>query len=788
MRKFFYFISALVITIGISDTLNAHYDSSRSKTLGVSRLAFLQLPPELPDNTIKKISDTVLKKDISINHKDSTANYSLDEIIVSSFKASANSPFAKTTISQKQIRKEASSHSLPMVLGLEPSVVATTEGGLGLGYSNLRVRGSDASRTNITLNGIAINDGESQEMFWVNLPSIGGAMQSIQLQRGVGTSGNGPGAFGATMSMQTLRASSNRYGNAELSLGSYDTYMTAIGLGSGKISLGNESTLSFDGRFAHNNTKGYIRNAKANLNSLFLQGVWENRSNLLKIIYIFGDQSTGITWDGSPIEIYATNRKYNSTGEYYDDEGNIHYYNNETDNYRQHHAQLHYVRVMSHNFDLNATLHFTKGDGYYENYKYNQKFSKYALDNQVIDGVTYKKSDFIIRQLMDNSYYAAILSFNYTPDNLKLIGGATISYYDGDHFGKLLWSKYNASIPANYNWYNNNGKKTDASIFIKAEYMLTNKWLLFLDLQGRNISYHLSGMDKDFVGIDKKLHYNFFNPKAGITYKPTPNSVFYSSIAIANREPSRSDVKESIKAGKTDELKKESMIDFELGYSLNTERFNGGINLYAMEYNNQLVATGRLTETGYVIQENIPDSYRRGIELMAEYKPLKWLAIGGNVTFSKNKLKNYTLYTDTYDNASDWNSVAQTKTYLKSSSLTLSPEIIGMGIIKTTPLKEFEIALSGKYVGKQYLDNSSEAISKVPSYFVMALNASKRFTIRDKYGLTLSLCIDNMLNRKYYSYGWIYKAKFASHEPDYIEKNVYAQATTHFIFRAVFDF
>lgn len=763
MRKFFYFTVALLFTLGVSYTLNA-------------QMAYT-LPPQI-DTTANKEYNNRIKEE------------KLNEVIVTASSASYDSPFAKSFINKEKIRSEAASHSIPMVLGLLPSVVATTEGGLGLGYSKLSVRGSDASRTNIVLNGISINDGESQEVFWVNLPSIGGAMQSIQLQRGVGTSSNGPGAFGATMNLETLRPSNKRYGNAEFSIGSYETYMAALGIGSGRINIGKENSLSFDGRFAHNNTKGYIRNAKADLNSLFLQGAWTNPKNLLKLIYIFGDQSTGITWDGCPIDIYPENRKYNGAGEYYDDEGKVHYYKNETDNYRQHHAQAHYVRSITDNFKVNATFHFTKGDGYYENYKYNQKFSKYALDNQVIDGVTYKKSDFIIRQLMDNKYYASSLSFTYSPYYFNLLGGAAFSYYDGDHFGRMLWSKYNASIPKNYNWYSNNGKKADASAFVRAEYwVLGHSVLLFTDIQGRHVNYRLSGMDKDFVEMGKKLNYNFFNPKAGITYIASDFSKIYGSVAVAHREPSRSDVKESIKAGKVNELKKERLLDFELGYSLDYyNKYKAGINIYAMEYKNQLVATGRLTETGYVIQENVPNSYRRGIELTAECKPWKWISVGGNITFSKNKLRNYTLYTDTYDNATDWNPLPQTKTFLKSSNLTLSPELTGMGIVQVFPLKEMEISLSGKYVGKQYMDNSSLENAKVPSYFVMSFNASKRFKITGKSGVTLSMCIDNLLNRKYYSYGWIYRARFASGEPDYVEKGVYAQATAHFIFRIAFDF
>lgn len=781
MRKFFYFISILLLIIGFTFSTQNLY--SRNRNFGNANYEFANYK----DANFSITNVTY----INLNNNDTIVSDStsikLNEVIVRALRGGKNSPFAKTTINREQILKEPASHSIPMIIALEPGVVATTEGGLGLGYSKFSVRGSDPSRTNITLNGIAINDGESQEVFWVNLPSISGAMQSIQLTRGVGSSSNGPGAFGATMDLQTLNPSLKYYVKGEFSFGSYDTYMSAIGLGSGKLPVGKKGYyFSFDGRFAHNNTHGYIRNAKADLNSLFLQSSLQNSYNLLKFIYIFGDQKSGITWDGCPIEMYPIDRKYNSAGQYYNDDGEIKYYDNETDNYKQHHFQLHYVHDFRDNLKINATLHFTKGDGYYENYKYNQKFSKYNIDNQIIDGVTYKKSDFIIQQLMDNKYYAASLSFNYSPNKLTLTGGATLTYYDGDHFGRLLWSKYNASIPDNYKWYDNNGRKLDGSIFIKTEYQIGSKLSLFIDLQARDINFHLDGMDKDFVFLNKKLHYTFFNPKGGITYLISPYSKLYSSVAMAHREPSRADIKESIKAEKENELKKERLVDFEIGYILQKERFKFTANLYAMEYKDQLVATGRLTETGYVIQENIPNSYRRGVEISAQYTPVNWFLLGANITFSKNRLKNYTLYTDTYDNTTEWTPLPQTQSFIKSSHLSLSPEIIAAGALAFYPFKGGEISLSGKFVGKQYLDNSSMQIAKVPSYFTTSLNISKRFNIKE-FSFTISGSIDNLLNRKYYSYGWIYRAIFASGEEDYIEKAVYSQARTHFIVRLSFD-
>ena len=712
---------------------------------------------------------------------DTLSEKRLDSIIVASTRANANTPVAFSTVGRKEIESNAPSHSLPMMIGMQPSVVATTEGGLGLGYTKFSVRGGDASRTNVTLNGIAINDGESQEVFWVNLPSVMNFLQSIQLQRGVGTSTNGPGAFGATLNMQTRTPSSEPYGVADFSFGSYKTFMESVALGSGALGGKNGNWFSFDVAYNHANTRGYIRNAKARLNSLFFSASWRNPSNSLRFIYIFGDQHTGITWEGCPIDIYPVNRKYNVAGEYYDEQGNVHYYDNETDNYTQHHLQLHYVHQFTPQLTFNATAHFTKGDGYYENYKYNVKFSKYGLENQVVDGVTHKKTDVIIRQGMDNVYYAGAMNMRYRGERLYVIGGANLSFYDGDHDGDMLWSKWNQNIPDHYNWYGNNGKKRDFSLFSKAEYDVAERVMAFLDVQFRNVNLKMSGIDKDFVSLVSDNDYKFFSPKMGVNYRISNSDRVFASLSVGHREPSRSDIKESIKAGKASELKKERVLDYELGYQMERERVTLGINLYAMEYKNQLVATGRLTETGYVIQENIPKSYRRGVELSASYSPANVITFFGNMTLSKNKLKNYTLYVDAYDNATDWNPVAQKRVSLKSSNLIYSPQFIAMGGISVTPFSGFNFGITGKSVGKQYMDNSSMEVAKVPSYFTMSLGASQEFKLSKRNKLRISFCVDNLLNKKYYSYGWLYWAVFDDGSADYVEKGVYSQATTNYI-------
>ena len=712
----------------------------------------------------------------------------LDSIIVSTSRAGVNTPVANTTLGKDVLDRVPSTYSVPTMLNMLPSVVSTTEGGLALGYSNMRVRGSDASRTNITLNGIAINDGESQEVFWVNIPSLPSFLESVQLQRGAGTSVNGPGAFGASLNMQTRTPSSEPYANVDFSAGSYKTFMESIAAGSGSLESVGNGYFNVDLAYNHANTRGYIRNAKANLNSFLASASWRNMRSSLKFIYMLGSQHTGITWEGCPIDIYPTNRKYNVAGEYYDDAGNVHYYDNETDHYTQHHFQLHYVHQFSSKLSLATTLHFTKGDGYYENYKYNVKFSKYGLDPQTIGGVTYKKTDLIIRQGMDNSYVAGAVNLKYRTKKLDLASGINYSFYDGDHIGSILWSKYDQNIDYSRDWYFNTGKKADASAFAKAEIALARNLTGFIDLQYRFINFRMNGPDKDFVSLANKKEYNFFNPKAGLNYKFGKYSRLYGSVSVAHREPSRSDIKESIKAGKQDLLKSERMLDFEFGWQVKTNRIETGINFYSMEYRNQLVSTGRLTETGYVIQENIPDSYRRGVEVSLAYKPVRFITVFGTGTFSRNKLKNYTLFVDAYDNSSDWNPVPQKEVFLKKSNLTLSPELIASGGFTAKPEANTDITITGKYVGKQYMDNSSLEVAKVPSYFTMSLDAAKTFVFKDNSKLRISLCVDNLLNRKYYSYGWIYRAVFDDGSDDYIEKGVYAQATIHFIGKIQFTF
>ncbi len=705
----------------------------------------------------------------------------LDSVVVEAYRAGANTPVSHAAIDLSTLRRQSPVHSVPMVLSLMPSVVSSTEGGNGLGYSSLRIRGSEGSRINVTLNGIALNDGESQQVFWVNIPSLTNLLQDIQVQRGVGTSVNGSGAFGASINMRTLFATSEPYANAEFGFGSYNTFLTTIGVGSGLTKKG----LSFDIRFSHNTGDGYIRNAKSNLNSLFTSLGWYKGTSTFKINYIMGDQKTGITWEGVSAQQMKTDRRFNPAGLYFDIAGNPHYYDNETDNYIQHHIQGHFTHRISGCLTSSTTLHFTKGDGFYENYKPNRKFSSYALGNQVIDGKSYSRSDVIQRQHLDNNYTAFNSNLLFNKEGISSVAGLSYSHYDGDHFGNVVWSMYNEMIPDNFRWYLNRGKKGDLSVFVKTEKNITQSVIAFADLQYRRVKYSLNGEDKDFVSLDWSDVYNFFNPKGGFTVNLNSENQIYASLSVGRKEPGRSDIKESIKALTEKDIKPERVLDYEFGYRLKSEKVDFSANLYLMEYMDQLIPTGKLSETGYVIKENVDRSYRRGLELSTAIRPSKYYGIDANLSLSTNMIKDYTQYTDQFD--ADWNLVSQRAVRFDRSTIALSPSVTSMAMVSFYPCESTIFSINGRYVGKQYLDNTSNEESSIPSYFVMAINASRSIEIKSGRFIDIHLFVDNLLNRKYVSNGWVYTAEFLSGDL-YRTEGLYPQAEINFTAKVSFRF
>ena len=711
---------------------------------------------------------------------ESHKHYTIDSTIVIASRAQSGTPVTSTEIKREQLSKAGTMTSLPMLLSLQPSVVATNEGGTGLGYSKMRVRGSDATRINVNINGITLNDAESQTVFWVNIPGISGFLESVQLQRGAGTSVNGAGAFGATLNMSTLGVTEKPYVNIELSGGSWLTGSATVGVGTGR----SEKGLSFDMRYSYNTTEGYIRNAFARLHSAYASLGSMHGSNSFKLNWILGKQRSGITWEGIPADKLESDRRYNPAGEFTDESGNVCYYDNETDNYLQNHLQGIWVHQFNPNLSMSTTLNYTRGAGYYENYKAGKKFSDYGLQEQTVGGVRYKRSDVIVRQQMANNNFAALANMKYVGEGFFLLGNFSLSFYDGDHYGNLIWAKYNENIPDDWRWYLNTGLKRDLSGFLRGEGdIIGGRMHLYGDIQYRNVNYELSGIDKDFIVLDKDFVYNFFNPKGGFTWNFDSHSKAYASLAVAHKEPSRSDIKEAIKAGEGDRILPGRMLDWEFGYDYTSSSFALSANIYLMEYRNQLLETGKITETGYRVKENVERSYRRGIEFSAGWQALRRLRFDANLALSRNRIKECNLWVDRYDNPDQWNPLPQAVQHIENGEILMSPPIVGMAMATWTPIDKLSLSLRGKYVGKQYYDNTSCDERSLPAYAVFSADA--HYTWKN---IGISLYADNLLNRKYVADAWVYRASFADGSADYIEAGYFPQAGFNFMVKLEFKF
>lgn len=755
----------------------------------------------------------------------------LDSVVVSASRAGRNTPVTYTMVGREQLRKNNPVNSLPMMLNLQPSVVAVNEGGTGLGYSKMTIRGSKGSQINVTLNGITLNDAESQEVFWVNIPALTSLLSSVQLQRGLGTSANGAGAFGASVNMSTASAVADPYVRAEVSAGSYNTFTSTVAAGTGITRSG----VYFDMAYSRSYTDGYIRNAKAKVQSALAVLGWMNAANSLKLTYLMGDQHTGITWNGIDLETYESNRRYNSAGEYYDRFGNVRYYDNQTDNYTQHHIQLNYTHQFPKNVVWSTTLNFTKGDGYYEEYEAGQSVSDYNLQNilgisefpeipEMIDPITglpatddegnvimTTDGDFIEREAMDNYYLVLNSEVRYAGEKVNFTGGVNLSRYDGDHFGRLLWGNrlpetfdydaYNAAET----WYFNNGLKQELNIFARAEYTPFPWMTAYLDLQYRGVTLDMEGPDDDGSPLDYSTQWNFFNPRAGLTFNWSPRNKAYISAALGNREPGRSDIKEVIitnnlaeEAGRPDwmrpDLKPEKMVDVEIGYTYTAPKVTASANLYFMEYFDMLLETGRLSDSGYAIKENVGRGYRRGIELATAWEAFPWMRVDANLTLSMNKIKDYLAYIPVYDANYDFTGRNTVENCGKTNML-MSPSVTGMVQLSFTPLREIAhnslktttLSINGKYVGRQYLDNTSSMDRSIPGYFVSNLALTHEFNVGGGR-LGVGGYINNLFNNMYYADGGASREMYEGSDDITSYVWIYPQAPINFMLKVSYSF
>lgn len=722
-------------------------------------------------------------------------NEKLDSAVVLSSRAGESTPVTFTMLSSSELKAAAPLKSLPMALSLQPSVVAVNEGGTGLGYSKLTVRGSKGSQINVTLNGITLNDPESQEVFWVNIPSLSSMLSSVQLQRGLGTVSNGAGSFGASINMSTNAVHSEPYGSFEYARGAWNTSMTTVSAGTGRLAHGFYAGFVY----SKNSTDGYIRNAFADVQSALATVGWIGERNSVKLTYLMGGQHTGITWEGISKSMLETDRRYNPAGKYEDALGNVRYYDNESDNYAQHHVQLAYTHLFGENWFWTSTLNYTKGDGYYEQYKAGKKLTAYAFDSPVtIDGQEYKKGDFVIRKAMDNSYYVLNTNLRYDGGRLKAVAGVSGYIYDGGHFGNVIWSSLHGGDIDPHQWYDNTGLKREISAFLRGEYALSRSVTAYAEMQYRLVSLDMKGVDDEFSDLAYSTAWPFFNPRAGITFAPGNGHKAYASVALGHREPGRSDIKEVIESNNAGldkaAMKPETMLDFELGYEYSASTFAAGVNLYAMEYRDMLLDTGKLSDSGYSIKENVGRAWRRGVELSTRWKPLEELEVFGNLTFSDNRIKDFTAYVTTYDNMDNWKVTGQIEEKYSNTRILLSPSAVGAFGVNARPFargekfKDFLVNFTGKYVGRQYWDNTGCEDRSLPAYFVADASISNDFKMRSGNVLRLGVYVNNLFNASYCGDAWVYRAYFEAEKEYYQEEGLFPQAPVSCMLKLTYSF
>ncbi|MCU0325611.1 MAG: TonB-dependent receptor, partial [Spirosomaceae bacterium] len=687
---------------------------------------------------------------------DSTKLLNLSEVIVKSTRANEKTGMAFTNVYKQEIRKQNLGQDVPFLLNQLPSVVVTSDAGAGVGYTGIRIRGTDPTRINVTLNGIPYNDSESQGVFWVNMPDFASSVQSIQVQRGVGTSTNGAGAFGASININTLGYEKEAYGETNVSYGSFNTQKTNILASTGLLN----NHFVIDARLSRISSDGFIDRASSNLKSYYISGGYYNKENFIRFNAFSGKEVTYQAWEGVPEALLKENRTYNP-----------YTYENQVDDYQQDHYQLISSFKLNKNWRFNPTLHYTKGRGFFEQFREDDKFSNYGLADIVIGSTTIKRTDLVRRKWLDNDFYGAVFSLDYEPTESKFranVGGGW-NKYDGDHFGDIIWMKNNASTDKNYRWYDNNAIKTDFNIYTKAFYQFNDAFNAYVDLQFRTVGYEMKGIADKRQDITQKANYQFFNPKLGLNYQLNEKSSVYASYSVGNKEPNRTDFVDNAPRVP----KPENLQDLEVGYKIQGSKYRIQANFYNMVYHNQLVLTGQVNGVGEAIRVNVPDSYRRGIELEAGYQFSPKFAINANATFSQNKIKNFTETIVNYDGEAD-----KVINYEKTD-ISFSPNVIAGGQISYYPVKSLELSFLSKYVGKQFMDNTSNDARSLDAFFVNDLRMN--YSLKPKFckELNFSLLVNNLFNHLYepngYTYSYIYERQVIT------ENFYYPQAGTNFL-------
>ncbi|MGZ5286037.1 MAG: TonB-dependent receptor, partial [Flavisolibacter sp.] len=623
---------------------------------------------------------------LSLTSKSQYPDSLMVPVEVKAIRAGTMAPFAKTNLTKKDIARQNMGQDLPFILNQTPSVIVNSDAGNGIGYTGIRIRGTDATRINMTLNGIPYNDAESQGIFFVNLPDFASSVSSLQVQRGVGTSTNGPGAFGASINLSTNETNREAYAEVNNSYGSFNSWKNTVKAGSGL--LGDHFTT--DIRLSRITSDGYIDRASARLSSFYFSTAYVSADTELRLNIFSGNEKTYQAWNGVSESDLQTHRTINYAG--MEKPGTP--YENETDNYKQDHFQFFYNQKISDRLVFSNALFLVKGKGYYEQYKAGELYSDYGLQPRVIGAETIEETDLVRQLWLDNDYYGDVFSIQYQHEKTRLTAGGSVTRYTGHHIGKLIWAQKGLDEPGQQ-WYRLPAEKNDASFYGKWQQGLGSNWQLFTDLQYRMVDYRIRGF-RENQALKINNRYGFWNPKLGFTFSKN-NWTGYASYALANKEPNRDD----FEAGMGEQPKRERLHDFELGLERKNSEATWSANLYYMKYRDQLVLTGRINDVGAYTRVNIPESYRMGIELQGNTIINKWLRAAGNLTLSRNRVNNLTEYIDDYDAG------GQKLVEYKKSDIAFSPAVIGSVTISLLPFKGFQIDLPAKYVGKQFLDNTS---------------------------------------------------------------------------------
>jgi iron complex outermembrane recepter protein len=721
-----------------------------------------------------------------------------EDIIVSAQRVDNSTPMAFKTLTSDDIQRVNLGQDLPYLIQMTPSILSSSDAGAGVGYTYMSIRGVDQARINVTINGIPINDSESHGVWWVNMPDFSSSVESIQIQRGVGTSTNGTAAFGASINMATNSLSAEPFATISSSYGSFNTQKFSTEFGTGLLKNG----WAFDGRLSKIKSDGYIDRANSDLSSYFLNATWNGKNQLLKINVFSGTEKTYQAWYGTPEALVFGNQ--NDIQAYIDRNGwslsesdisnlktagrryNYYTYDNETDNYSQHHYQIHYSRKISDELNANVSLHYTKGSGYYETFVRQGNMENYQLNPVIVNGNQLEETDLIRRLWLDNDFYGITFNSEWTPiSGMKILAGGAANNYIGDHFGEVIWAEFMQGTPIRNRYYDNTGKKSDVALYTKwiQEF---GDFTAYADIQLRNIVYRFEGFTRvtgDVIApTNLRDSLTFVNPKAGLTWNPTKNQRVFASFSVGNKEATRNEYTNSLFSNRP---KHETMYDWEAGYQIGIKNWQFEIVTYFMDYKNQLLETGAINDVGEYVRQNVPNSYRSGIELMVDGKLMENLSLRTSLTLSRNRAVKVNQYMDNYDLDYVNDLPQQEIATFSNSPLSQSPEIIWNNSLSWT-YNSFSADWFSRYVGKQYLDNTGSDSKSIPSYFVNDLRMGYDLKFAGNTQVNFSVLVNNIFNELYAPRGYTYS--YIAGGETITENFYYPQATRNLLAQIKFSF